>query len=90
MRAGRAWLPIVGRFSARWPDTGRQPVRKLLRAGRGCAPSLAHGGAGRRRAWRGSVRPCAARYVGGGRTAAAAVRPPSGEYPVAMRQLFFF
>ncbi|KZV35234.1 hypothetical protein F511_09467 [Dorcoceras hygrometricum] len=39
-----------------------------------------------RRAWRGSARHKAARYV----AAAAAVRPPSDVFPAAMRRLIFF
>ncbi|KZV39127.1 hypothetical protein F511_33574 [Dorcoceras hygrometricum] len=46
----RALSRIAARTSAAAPctcramaDVGQQPVRKMLRVGRGCAPCLAHG-----------------------------------------------
>ncbi|KZV33271.1 hypothetical protein F511_41512 [Dorcoceras hygrometricum] len=72
MRAGRAWWTAVAStrpaFSHKTLRGGGQYVRHDWR-------TLA---AGRCRAWRGGVRPCAACYVGGGRRRAAAVRRISG------------
>ncbi|KZV27655.1 hypothetical protein F511_42081 [Dorcoceras hygrometricum] len=73
----RALSRIAARTSAAAPcacrtmaDVGQQPVHKMLRVGRGCAPFLAHGG------MEGAAQFARPRAV---LAAAAAVRPPSGD-----------